>query len=222
MVSGFHVCADPFRALAEAFVREFAARDRICIAVSGGSTPKRLYKLLAEEFRAAIAWEQIQLFQVDERCVPPEHPDSNWRLIEETLLPCMPEAQAHRIEAERDGAECAYEALLRQKVPAGSGGIPKLDLVLMGMGADGHTASLFPGTEALGERERLVVRNQAPHLEHARITMTFPLLEAACRRWFLVTGAEKAEAVRDARAGENPAGRIAAVWFLDPTAAALL
>lgn len=215
----FRVYEDPFRALAEAFAALAASLDRPCVALSGGSTPKRLYTLWARDFRRGIPWSSSHLFQVDERCVPPGHPASNWRLLSDTLLGAVPEAHAYRIEAEHPGAARAYENVLRRHVPADEEGIPCLDVALLGMGADGHTASLFPGTPALEERERLVVRNEAPHLEHARITLTFPLLEAARHRWFLVTGSDKASAVAAANAGGNPAGRLHGVWFLDPGAA---
>lgn len=217
--SEFRVCEDPFRAVARAFADLVASLKKPCIALSGGSTPKRLYSLWAREFRQAIPWSSIRIFQVDERCVPPDDPASNWKLLTDTLLGAIPETHAYRIEAEHPGAAEAYEATLRQHVAVNEDGMPALDLVLLGMGADGHTASLFPGTPALEERERLVVRNEAPELEHARITLTLPVLEAARRRWFLVTGYDKAGAVAAAKAGTNPAGRLGGIWFLDAEAA---
>ncbi|HOD52425.1 MAG TPA: 6-phosphogluconolactonase [Candidatus Hydrogenedentes bacterium] len=220
--SEFRVCADPLRALARAFAELVASLERPCVALSGGSTPKSLYILWATEYRTSLPWASMHLFQADERCVPPGDPASNWRLLNETLLKAVPETHAYRIEAERPGAAEAYETILRQHVPAGEDGVPRLDLALLGMGADGHTASLFPGTPALDQRERLVVRNDAPQLQPARITLTFPVLEAARHRWFLVTGRDKADAVAAAKARANPAGRLDALWFLDGEAASRL
>jgi 6-phosphogluconolactonase len=114
-----------------------------------------------------------------------------------------------------------YEALIRQEVRANPQGIPRFDLLLLGMGADGHTASLFPGTRALEERTRLVVLNDVPQLHTQRVTMTFPLINAAKNRWFLVRGPDKAHAFQQAQQGIVPAGRILSpTWFIDPTAAA--
>jgi 6-phosphogluconolactonase len=218
-MSEFRVCADPVRSFAQAFAEEMAHIDHPRIALSGGSTPRPLYRLWAREYQPSLPWDCMHLFQVDERCVPPDSDASNWKSLQETLLWAVPEARAYRIEAEHDGAAEAYEAVIRKHIPAGEDGVPRLDLVVLGMGADGHTASLFPGTPAVGERERLVVRNGTPGVEPARITLTFPMLEAARLRWFLVTGADKAEAVAMADAGANPAGTLDAVWFLDEAAA---
>ena len=193
-----------------------AARETTRIAVSGGSTPKALFHKLATRYRDAVPWGRITLFQVDERSVPPDDPQSNWRMLRETLLDHVPEARAHRIRAGEVGAADAYEELLRREVPAGPDGIPVLDLVLLGMGADGHTASLFPRSPALDERDRLVVSNPVPQLDTTRVTMTYPLLNAARHRWFLVRGADKAAAFSRAQKGELPAGAIHdAVWFVD-------
>lgn len=215
-----HVSDDPARALAERLVLLASSQPACRIAVSGGSTPKTLFRLLAREFRAAVDWSRVTLFQVDERCVPPDDAESNWRLLRAELLDHVPEAAAHRIAVERDGAAAAYETLIREAVPPGPSGLPRLDAVLLGMGDDGHTASLFPGTEALAETVRLVVPARAPHPIAARVTMTLPLLNAAAHRWFLVRGASKAHAFRQVRDGMLPASRVdAPEWFLDPAAA---
>jgi 6-phosphogluconolactonase len=221
-VSEYRVCDDPVRTLAQAFVEELAGIESPCVALSGGSTPGPLYRLWAREYRGSLRWGSVRMFQVDERCVPPDDDASNWKMLQETLLSAIPEAHAWRMEAERDGAAQAYETVLREHVPAGEAGIPRLDLVLLGMGFDGHTASLFPGTAPLEERERLVVPNDAPQLDIPRITLTYPVLEAAARRWFLVTGCDKAPAVAMADSGHNPAGKLDAVWFLDEAAASEL
>ena len=210
------ICAEPAREMAEALTRLLHEIQEPAIAVSGGSTPRRLFSLLAGEFRQAVDWGRVRLFQVDERCVPPDHAESNWRMLYESLLAHVPEISAFRIEAERPGAAEEYEALIRKRVAPGAGGVPRFDVVLLGMGIDGHTASLFPGTAALEERDRLVVLNEAPQLGTTRATMTFPLLEAAARRWFLVTGREKSRAFSRVQRGELPAGRLDAKWFVSP------
>ena len=204
------VDADPAARLARDLVAYLNSPGVANLAVSGGSTPRALFKILANEHRDAVAWDRVTIWQVDERCVPPDDSQSNWRMVREELLSNIPEIMAHRMEAERDGAAEDYEALLRANAP-------RLDLVLLGMGADGHTASLFPGTAALDERERLVVRNEVPQLNTRRVTMTFPLLNAARERWFLVAGADKAAAFKRVKAGELPAGRVRdATWYVDP------
>lgn len=201
---------NPAARVARDLVALISARDRAHVAVSGGSTPRALFRILASEYRNAVRWNRVTLWQVDERCVPPEDPQSNWRMLREELLSKIPEVHAHRMEAERTGAAEDYERLLRAN-------LERPDLVLLGMGADGHTASLFPGTTALHERERLVVLNDVPQLDTRRVTMTFPFLNAARERWFLVTGVDKADAFRRVQAGELPAGRIhGATWYIDP------
>jgi 6-phosphogluconolactonase len=218
------VDADPAGWLARDLVAFLNACGDAHIAVSGGSTPRALFRILASEFHAAVAWDRVTIWQVDERCVPPDDPQSNWKMLSEELLVEISDLKSRRIEAERDGAAEDYGALLRAHVPPAddiararvSSHIPRLDLVLLGMGADGHTASLFPGTAALDERERLVVRNEVPQLDTHRVTMTFPLINAARERWFLVSGADKAAAFARVRAGELPAGRIHdATWYVD-------
>jgi len=215
-----HIADDPARALAEAFLAELRTLAPVHVAVSGGSTPRRLFHLLASDFREAVPWGRVTLWQVDERTVPPDDTQSNWRMLREEILDRIPEVTAYRIEAERpDGAD-AYERLLRLAAPREVTGGPCLDFVWLGMGADGHTASLFPDTAALTERRRLVVRNRVPQLGVDRVTLTFPVLEAARRRWFLVTGADKAQALRLALAGNVPAGVLTDTeWFIDPALA---
>jgi len=215
-----HISENPAHTAAVRLCETLAEIGHATIAVSGGSTPKALFRLLAGEFRSRIHWPRIRIFQVDERCVPPDHADSNWRILKETLLDHAPGATAHRMPADEERGDEAYEALLLSKVRCNNEGVPVFDLVLLGMGADGHTASLFPGTAALRERERCVVFNDVPQLQTRRMTLTFPVLEAADRRWFLVQGAEKAEAFERVRGGELPAGQLVqCAWFIDPEAA---
>lgn len=171
---------------------------RFTIALSGGSTPRRLYQLLTSDPHAeGIAWEGWHVFWGDERCVPPDHEDSNYRMAREALLDkvAIPRAQVHRIRGEdppQDAAD-AYERELREAFGQAR---PNFDLVLLGMGDDGHTASLFPGTGALEERERPVAPTSSPGPGTPRVTFTLPLINAARRVVFVVTGAAKAPVVR--------------------------
>lgn len=207
----------------------------ICVALSGGSTPERLYRLLAEERRSRVHWDRLEVFFGDERAVPPEHVESNYRLAFENLLsrvPVRPE-RVHRIRAEeRDLSRAAleYEEIVRGRVPAGPDGLPSFDLVWLGVGSDGHTASLFPGSPALREERRLVVETIDPRTGAPRITLTLPLFNAARTVQFLVVGESKAEIARTilgparAEGEEPPAARVAPAsgdleWLLDRAAA---
>jgi 6-phosphogluconolactonase len=194
--------------------RAVQARGLFSLALSGGSTPKSLYALLAEDssFRAEVPWDQTHFFWGDERHVPPEHPESNYRMAQETLLSKVPvpSENIHRIKAEDSNAQRAaekYEETLRAFFRLKAGEFPRFDLVLLGMGTDGHTASLFPGTQALRERKRLVVANWVEKLHAHRITMTLPVLNRAEMVLFLVSGEEKAETLRRVladRRGKDP------------------
>ncbi len=198
----------------EARDRAIARRSRFRVAFAGGSTPRALYRAIAlpEE-----SWQYVEAYLGDERAVPPDHPDSNWGMLERELIGAMPvpPAQRHRPRGEaRDLAAAAaeYEAVLRATLPCGEDGAPVLDLVLLGMGADGHTASLFPGTAALSVEDRWFTANHVPALGAARLTLTYPALRAARAVWVLVTGAAKAEMLaRVLGAGEPglPASRLA-------------
>jgi len=177
-------------------------RGRCFVALSGGSTPRGLHQALArtEAITAHVPWNGIEFFWSDERHVPPDHADSNYKMAYDTLLSKVPvaPAQVHRVRAEEaDAAIVAreYEQEIRTIVPP-QDGTPGFDLILLGLGADGHTASLFPATAALHEQTRLCVDNWVPHLSAHRITMTLPLLNAARAVCFLVSGAEKASIVR--------------------------
>jgi len=180
-----------------------AARGQFSIGLPGGSTPRALFKRLASPAWASrIDWARAHVFWGDERCVPPDHAESNYRLAREMLLdrvPLPPE-HSHRIAGELAPAEAArrYEAELRaffsgdeREMPQ-----PRFDLLLLGMGEDGHTASLFPGTTALRETERWAVENYVPRLDSWRVTLTVPAINAAAHVLFLVSGAAKAETLR--------------------------
>jgi 6-phosphogluconolactonase len=182
--------------------RRFVEALRACAgtfsaAFSGGSTLRRMCERLAECYELTPAdWAPVHLFQVDERCVPPEHPGSHYRMLQESLLARapVPASRVHRIRGELPPPRAAYlaEAGWRDLYPDGTEW-PELDFVVLGMGSDGHTASLFPGSPALEERERWVVEDFVSQLNDWRITTTYPVLERARDGVVLVTGEEKAE-----------------------------
>ena len=172
-----------------------AARGRFAVALSGGSTPRAMYTLLASDGLVhRVDWAHVHLFFGDERCVPPEHPDSNYRMVRETLLAHapVPPGNVHRMRGEDAPAEAAlaYEADLRAFF--GSGTAPRFDLVLLGMGDNGHTASLFPGQPAVRERVRWVVACYVDEVGMWRLTLTPVAINAAAEVTFLVAGAGKA------------------------------
>ncbi len=229
-----HVAAERFAGSAETAV---ARAGRFTVALAGGSTPKGLYSVLAKEpYRTRIPWRHTHVFWGDERCVPTEHEESNYRMATETLLRHVPvpPMQIHRMrgeDAHPDQAAADYERVLKTTFGLPAGGLPRFDLILLGMGADGHTASLFPGSPALRETTRLVV---APYVERRgyRITLTLPALNEASRIFFLVSGQDKAavlHSVLDAATREDrlPAGLVcprggSVSWFVDSAAAYLL
>lgn len=177
-------------------------RGRFRVALAGGLTPAQAYRLLATEpRRSTIPWKAIDFFWGDERWVPPDHPDSNYRMVREALLDHIPvpPANVHPMRAGHGNpaaAAAAYERELLATFGAAPGEVPHFDLVMLGMGADGHTASLFPGTSALAEMERLVAANFVPAQGAWRLTLTYPVLNQAAQVVFLVTGAEKGPALR--------------------------
>lgn len=193
------------RAAASHFVRittaAVRARGRCSVALSGGSTPGSVYRVLAyEPYRSQVRWDQIEFFWGDERHVPPDHADSNYRMASETLLSRVPvhPQNIHRVHAEMADADLAaqqYEDEIRASFGGGDT-TPRFDLVWMGLGTDGHTASLFSGTSALAERRRWCVANWVSTLNAHRITMTLPVFNAAREVVFLVSGAKKSPIVR--------------------------
>jgi len=200
--------------LARSLQTALAMKRRASLALSGGGTPGPAYRELA---RMTLPWERVDVYFVDERFVPPDHPESNYHLVEETLLRPLrlAPAQVFRMEGEREDRDAAardYAALL----PA------SLDVVLLGMGPDGHTASLFPGHPALEERSRRVLAVVGPKPPPWRMTLTLPTLLAANAVLMLVAGAGKKDAAQRALAGDQtlPAGRVTnAQWMMDPAAA---
>ena len=215
------------------------AQGRARIAISGGSTPKAAFELLADSnqpWRNRMPWESLDLYWVDERCVPPDHADSNYRMTREALLDHVPlrPGQIHRIEGELDPEEAAarYESELRNSFRLESAECPRFDLVALGMGGDGHTASLFPRTEAIREMSRLVTVNHVPQKDAGRITLTWPVINQARSVFFLVSGEDKAAVLREVLTGPRDPERLPSqlIWplsgiltfILDKAAAALL
>jgi len=224
------------RLFARACAESKSSKREFTVALSGGSTPRNLYLLLgSSDYMRAIDWQRVHIFWADERCVPPENEQSNFKLAFDTFLsrvPIPPE-NIHRVKGEEPPEQAAstYEDALRQFF--GMSGLPDFDLILLGMGEDGHTASLFPGSPALAEEKHLAVAavpKQPPKVD--RVTLTLPVLNNGRRIIFLVTGSAKArilqeiltnaETKRNYPAGlvENTNGEL--MWFIDKAAAALL
>lgn len=219
-------------------VREaFRSRGRCAVALAGGSTPRSTYRILGETYRSSVPWERLDLFWGDERLVPPDHPDSNEGMVRDELIErlSIPEANIHPVRTLLGSAREAaddYQAELRAFFNLAGAELPRFDLVLLGLGEDGHTASLMPGSEAVGERGRLVSVCALEHLEHPRVTLTLPVLNAARRVVFLVSGQRKAEILWRVLEGppqpdELPAQAVrpddgAAWWLVDRDAASRL
>lgn len=240
MIKIFSNIEELTRFAAERFVETaMAAIDSeigsFAVALSGGSTPKALYQILAgQEFRNRLDWTKVFFFFGDERNVLPDDPDSNFRLAREYLFEPLQidAANIFRWQTELDDArriawiyECDIEAFFESEPP-------RFDLILLGMGDDGHTASLFPHTEALGETAKTAVANRVEKLNATRLTMTFPVINDAKNVIFLVAGAEKAEALREVLEGEPQPEKFPAqnvklqdgnlFWLVDKEAARLL
>ena len=215
------------------------ARGRARIAISGGSTPKAAFLLLgdsSQQWRAQMPWDKLDLYWVDERAVGPDDSESNYRMTREALLdhvPLKPE-QIHRIEGELEpeAAAVRYESELRNSFRLEGAEFPRFDLVALGMGNDGHTASLFPKTLGLRELGRLVIANQVPQKDTWRITLTWPVINRARSVFFLIAGADKASVLSEVLTGPRDPERLPSqlIWpasgiltlILDKAAAALL
>ncbi len=231
------------RRAAEYFVEKVeqavAARGWARIAISGGSTPKAAFALLGDHgqpWRMRMPWERLDLWWVDERCVPPDDPDSNFRMTREALLdhvPLKPE-QIHRMEGELEPnvAAARYEAALRNGFRLEGAETPRFDLVQLGMGPDGHTASLFPHTEALHEMGRLAVANHVSAKDAWRITLTLPVINRGAEVFLLIAGEDKAQILKEVIMGPRDPERLPSqlispangilTLLLDRSAAALL
>jgi len=238
------IVAETPEALAERVAEDFAAlvkttlesQERFSIALAGGQTPKQFYARLAKEpYKSSLPWGKLWFFWGDERCVPKEHPDSNFKMAAEALLQYVPIPPAHvlRMRGEDPPPQAAqeYEKFMRQFF-RDSGFWPHFDLILLGMGPDGHTASLIQGTTAVsnhvseqfseerrqvdlspadapaqpaGWQARWVIHNVIRSLQTVRLTVTYPVINQAKNIWFLVTGAKKTEAFKEIQKGPNPA-----------------
>lgn len=227
--------------LAEAAARDFVERanaaidesGRFAVALAGGSTPEATYELLAtEEYANQIDWSNVHVFFGDERSVPPDDEDSNYRMANEALLSHVSPGSVHRMKGEMhpDEAAMEYEGELREFFET-PGAPPEFDLIQLGIGDDGHTASLFPNTPALDVTDRWVAQNPVPKLETVRITLTLPVLNAAKAVCFLVAGEGKAEPLKEVLEGDadphdypskfvQPAGELN--WMVDREAASML
>jgi len=211
----------------EEATRAIAERGRFAVALAGGSTPEATYGVLARDHADDVDWPNVHVFFGDERTVPPDHEDSNYRMAREALLDLVPVGSVHRMRGELSPEEAAasYEGDLAGffgEIP------PVLDLVMLGIGGDGHTASLFPETAALGVTDRLAVANPVPKLDTTRLTLTVPVLNAARRIVFLVAGEGKADALREILEGDADPSRYPAklvqppggpTWLVDRAAA---
>ena len=223
----------------EQSVKAVAKRGLARIAISGGSTPKAVFEILADPRRpwfARMPWSRIQLFWVDERCVSPDHPDSNYRMTREALLDWVPvrAEQIHRIQGELEPeiAAARYESELRNSFRLKDSQAPRFDLVALGMGNDGHTASLFPHSAAIHEVHRLVTANHVPRHDAGRITLTWPVINHARSVFFVVAGAAKASILKEVLTGPRDPERLPSqlIWpasgilslLLDKAAATLL
>ncbi|HZS40628.1 MAG TPA: 6-phosphogluconolactonase [Polyangia bacterium] len=212
--------AERFTAACERAIAKNGARGTFRVALAGGSTPRAMYvKLTGSPFCERIDWARVEIFFGDERCVPPDHADSNFRMAREALLDHVPldAKHVHRVEGEKDpeAAARAYEAILPERI----------DLVLLGMGPDGHTASLFPGTPAIAERARRAMAVYVEKLKSWRVTLTAPVLSAAEEVVVMTVGDEKADALALALEGPDGAVPIQLVkprrmtWLIDRAAA---
>ena len=207
-------------------------RESVHIALSGGSTPKVVFDVLAEHFGSKIVWSKLHLYWGDERCVPPDDAESNYKMTVDHLLSkvAIPKKNIHRIKGENDPQKEAkrYARILGKNLPV-SAGLPQFDLVILGMGDDGHTASIFPNALALWDKKSYCVVAEHPDSGQKRITITGQLINNAKAVAFLVTGANKSGKVREIILKEGnfkkyPATRVDPIsgnlyWFLDPAAA---
>lgn len=204
--------AAEFVRLAERSTRE---KGRFAVALSGGSTPRSLYALLATSaYSRQVPWPDVHLFWGDERCVPPDHAESNYRMAREALLANVeiPTQNIHRMAGEKQPAAAAieYEQELKAFFRLAPGEVPRFDLILLGLGEDGHTASLFPDSDALAETKRLVSANYVAKLNAYRLTLTLPVLNGAAVVLFLVSGASKATVIDEILRGDELSNRFPA------------
>jgi len=216
--------SDRFVAIARSAI---ADHGRFTVALSGGSTPRLLYEQLAAQ---PIEWQQVHVFWGDERCVPPHHPDSNYGMAQRALLSHVdiPAQNVHRLKGELDPAQAAHQ--YEDELRAIFGALPRFDLILLGMGTDAHTASLFPGTPAVNEQRRWVVAQYVQKSQNQRLTLTPPAINHAAHVIFLVAGRDKAPALQSVWHGPHDPDRFPAqivrpmtgrvIWLVDRAAVA--
>ncbi len=222
--------ADRFVSLAHAAL---GSRGQFMVALSGGSTPRAMYEHLID---AVIDWSRVHFFWGDERCVPPDHPDSNYRMAYQALLSkiAVPDQNIHRMKGELEPAQAAaeYEGELRRVFKIDPPLFPRFDLILLGMGTEAHTASLFPDTHVIHEQQRWVIGHHIEQLKANRITLTPPVINRAAQVLFLVAGADKAAPLQSVVRGPHDPDRFPAqiiepidgkmIWLVDQTAASSL
>lgn len=231
----YHRCAD---AVVDIGARSISRSGQFTLALSGGSTPLRLYELLAgSRYRERLFWDRVHLFWGDERCVPPDDLASNFRLAREHLIAPLgiPQANLHRIKGELEPSAAAainYEQELAAFFKLEKGAFPRFDLILLGLGTDGHTASLFPSDSPSHQRDRLVIATQSPHAGTLRVSLTLSTINHARHIFFLISGAEKADTVLEVFEGSKQGVTLPASFiepndgelrfYLDQAAASLL
>ena len=227
--------------LAEQLAKDFSAAvsekassgGKLTVALSGGHTPKTFFEILADRYRDSIAWDSVVFFWGDERCVPPDNDESNFKMTNLALLSKIdiPEANIHRVRGEDPphNAALRYEQEIKEFIPEGANGFPSFDWIFLGMGPDGHTASLFPGAPTLQEKQKICVVATHPETGQKRVSVTFPVLDGAKRVSFLVAGDSKAPVLKEIMESGGkplpyPASMVSPVdgvleWYLDKAAA---
>ena len=228
--------ADCIVKLAQEVLKE---KEYFRLVLSGGSTPKRLFKILAgDAYQHQLSWDRVHFFWGDERCVAPDHPDSNYRMARETFLDSLkiPETHIHRLKGEASDLNASaleYEGKIRDHFSIKENGSPpRFDLILLGIGTDGHTASLFPNTSALEKTDRWVVANYVEKFQTTRLTMTPLIINQAAQVIFLISGSEKAAILSEVLEGPYEPKRLPIqlvqletgkiLWLLDKAAAGCL
>ncbi len=210
-----------------------ASGESLAVALSGGHTPKTFFEVLADQYRDSISWNNVVFFWGDERCVPPDNDESNYKMTNIALLSkiVIPSGNIHRVLGEDPPHNEAlrYEEEIKEFIPESANGFPRFDWIFLGMGPDGHTASLFPGAPTLEEREKICVVATHPETGQKRISVTFPVLDNAKRVSFLVAGDSKAPVLKEImESGDKPLPYPASMvnpqdgvleWYLDKAAA---
>lgn len=217
----------------QAISEKASSGDKLTVALSGGHTPKTFFEILADQYADKIAWDKVVFFWGDERCVPPDNDESNFKMTNLALLSKIdiPEENIHRVRGEDPPHNEAlrYTEEIKEFIPSGANGFPSFDWIFLGMGPDGHTASLFPGAPTLEEKEKICVVATHPETGQKRVSLTFPVLDGAKRVSFLVAGDSKAPVLKEIMdSGGKPLPYPASMvkptdglleWYLDKAAA---